>query len=84
MAQNLPVMQETQVRSLCQENALEKGMAIHSSILAWESHGQRILVGYSPWGHKESDMTKRLNVCVRTYTHTDTNTYSEKKSTEGD
>ena len=23
-----------------------------------ESHGQRSLVGYSPWGHKESDMTK--------------------------
>ena len=28
------------------------------SILAWESHGQRSLAGYSPWGHKESDMTK--------------------------
>jgi hypothetical protein len=24
-------------------------------------HGQRSLVGYSPWGHYESDMTKRLN-----------------------
>ena len=23
-----------------------------------ESHGQRSLAGYSPWGHKESDMTK--------------------------
>ena len=30
-------------------------MATHSSILAWESHGQRSLEGYSPWGHKESD-----------------------------
>ena len=28
-------MQETQVRSLCQEDPLEKGMATHSSILAW-------------------------------------------------
>ena len=26
-----------------------------------ESHGQRSLVGYSPWGHKESDTTERLN-----------------------
>jgi len=24
----------------------------HSSILAWEMHGQRSLAGYSPWGHK--------------------------------
>ena len=33
---NLPVMQETQVRSLDQEDPLEKEMATHSSILAWE------------------------------------------------
>ena len=33
---NLPAMQETQVRSLDQEDPLEKGMAAHSSILAWE------------------------------------------------
>ena len=32
---SLPAVQETQVRSLGQEDALEKGMAIHSSILAW-------------------------------------------------
>ena len=35
MVKNLPVMQETQVRSLGWEVPLEKGMAIHSSILAW-------------------------------------------------
>ena len=29
-------MQETQIRSLCQEGPLEKEMATHSSILAWE------------------------------------------------
>ena len=34
MVKNLPAMQETRVRSLCQEDPLEKGMAIHSSILA--------------------------------------------------
>ena len=35
MAKNLPVMQETQVQSLGQEDPLEKGIATHSSILAW-------------------------------------------------
>ena len=40
------------------EDPLEEGMATHSSILPGECHGQRILVGYSPWGHKESDTTK--------------------------
>jgi len=33
---NLPAMQETQVQSLGQEDPLEKGMATHSSILAWK------------------------------------------------
>ena len=36
MVKNLPAMQETQVRSLGQEDALEKGKAIHSSILSWK------------------------------------------------
>ena len=36
MVKNPPAMQETQVRSLGQEDPLEKEMAIHSSILAWE------------------------------------------------
>ena len=35
MVKNLPVMQETQVRSLGREDPLEKGMATHSSILGW-------------------------------------------------
>ena len=34
---NLPAMQETRVRSLSQEDPLEKGMATHSSILAWRT-----------------------------------------------
>ena len=32
---NLPAMQETQVQSLGREDPLEKGMATHSSLLAW-------------------------------------------------
>jgi len=35
LVKNLPVMQETQIQSLGQEDPLEKGMATHSSILAW-------------------------------------------------
>ena len=35
-------------------------MATHSRILAWEIHGQRSLAGYSPWGHKELNMTEHL------------------------
>ena len=35
MVKNLPAMQETQVQSLGREDPLEKGMATHSSILAW-------------------------------------------------
>ena len=51
-----------QVESLNWEYSLEKKVAIYSSILAWEIHGQRSLVGCSPWGHKESDMTEQLDV----------------------
>ena len=32
----------------------EKEMATHSSVLTWRIHGQRSLVGYSLWGHKET------------------------------
>ena len=37
---------------------VEKEVATHSSALAWRPHGQRSLAGYSPWGHRESDMTE--------------------------
>ena len=39
--ENLPAMQETWVPSLGGEDPLEKEVATHSGILAWESHGQR-------------------------------------------
>ena len=41
-------MQETWVGLLGREDPLEEEMAAHSSILAWKTHGQRSLVGYSP------------------------------------
>ena len=53
----LPVMQETQVRSLGGEDPLEKEMTIHASIPVWRNS----LVGYSPRGRKESDTTERLH-----------------------
>ena len=59
MVKNLPAMQETWVCSLGWEDPIEKGMATHSSILAWKHHEQRSLVGCSPLGHKELDMTER-------------------------
>ena len=59
MVKNPPAMQETQVRSLGQEDPLDKGMATQSSILAWripwtEEPGRL----YSPWGRNESDVTE--------------------------
>ena len=52
-------MQETQemwVQSLGQEGPLEEGMATTPVFLSGEFHEQRSLAGYSPWGHRESDM----------------------------
>ena len=46
-------MKETQVQSLGQEDALEKGMVNPSVFLPGESHGQRTLAGYGPYGCKE-------------------------------
>ena len=57
MVKNLPAMQENWVQPLGWEDPLETDMATHSVFLPGEFHGQRSLVGYSPWGHKESDMT---------------------------
>ena len=56
---NPPAMQQTWVPSLGREDPLEKGVATHSSILAWRiPWTPRSLVGYSPWGHKEWDTTE--------------------------
>ena len=39
----------------------QKAMATHFSTLAWKIHGQRSLVGCSPWGCEELDTTERLH-----------------------
>ena len=49
--------QETQVQSLGWEDPLEEGA------ISGESHGQRSLGGYSPWGHKELVTTTHTHTC---------------------
>ena len=56
MIKNPPAMQETQVRSLGQEDPLKKEMATHSSILAWrilgtEEPGGQQSIGLQRIGH---------------------------------
>ena len=58
MVKNLPAVQEPWVWSLGWEDPLENGMATHSSILAWRVPRTEGLVGYSPRGHRESEMTQ--------------------------
>ena len=53
LVKNLSTMWETWVQSLGWEDTV-KGKATHSSILSWRL--------YSPWGHKESGMTKQLSL----------------------
>ena len=48
LVENLPAVQETPVGSLSWEDPLEKGMATHSSILAWRIPGTEEPAGYSP------------------------------------
>ena len=55
---SLPAVQESCVRSLAWEDHLEKEMPTHSSILAWRIPCTEEPGGFSPWGHKELDMTE--------------------------
>ena len=50
--------QETRVQFLGWEDPLEEGRATTPVFLPGEPHGQKSLVGYSPWGHKELDTTE--------------------------
>ena len=55
---NPPAMQETQVLSLGREDPLEKGMATHSSILAWRIPQTEEPGGLQSMGSPESDRTE--------------------------
>ena len=58
---HLPAMHETWVQFLGQEDPLEKGMATHSSILAWRIPWTEEPGGLQSLGQKELDMTERLS-----------------------
>ena len=62
---NLPAMQETWVRSLGQEDPLEKRMATHSCILDWRTPWTEKPGGLQSKGHKESNTTERLTFFYR-------------------
>ena len=64
---NLPAVWENQVKFLDREDPLEKKMATHSSILAWEIPWTEEPGGLQSTGHKESDTTE-----TETHTHTHT------------
>ena len=65
MVKNLPAMQETWVRSLGQEDPLEKGMAMHSSILAWDNP-----MGREAWRAIQSMGSQRVREHLATNTFT--------------
>ena len=67
VAKNLLPMPEMWVWFLGWKNPLQQEMAIHSVVLPGESHEQKSLVGYSPCGCKESDMTEHAHTHTHTY-----------------
>ena len=58
-------------------------MATHCSVLAGKSHGQRSVMGYSPRGCRESDVTELLSVHTHTYTHTHFTTTNVRVADDG-
>ena len=58
---NAPIMQDTWLQSLGGENSLEKGMATHSSILAWKIPWTEDPGGLQSTESQESDMAEQLN-----------------------
>ena len=77
MVKNLPVMQEIQVQSLAQEDPLETGIAIHSSILAWRIPRTEESDELQSTRSQRDSMTEQLththrhiHICVNAYTDT--------------
>ena len=61
MVKHLSAMQETQDQSMGWEDHQRRKQQPTPVLLPGKSHGQRSLVGYSPWGCKESYMTEGLH-----------------------
>ena len=55
---NMPAIQETQIQSLGQEDRWRKKWQPTPLFSPGDFHGQRNLAGYSPWGHKDLDLTE--------------------------
>ena len=68
MVQNQPAMQETRVRSLGQEDSLEKGMAIHPSILAWRISWKEEPRGIQSMGSQGVGHNRATNIFTKTFT----------------
>ena len=66
MVKNLPALQETWVRSLVRKIPWKREWQPTPVFLLGEVHGQRSLVGYSPWSCKELDTTDQLTVSLLT------------------
>ena len=62
-------MREPRVQSPGGGDPLEEAMGT-PVLLPGEFHGWRSMVGYSPWGHKESDTTERLSIHLLTHKQT--------------
>ena len=62
MLKTLPAEQETWVPPLGQEDPWRREWLPTPIFLPREFHGHWSLAGYSPWGHKESDMTEQLTL----------------------
>ena len=67
MVKNPPAMQETRVQSLSQNLPWRREWLPSPVFLPEESHGQRSLMSYSPWGCKESDTTEQLTLLLSSY-----------------
>ena len=88
MVKNLSVMQETRVQDLGREDPLEKGMAIHSSILAWriprtEKPGGLQFMGLQRAGHDlvtEQQQRKQTFVCALGFGHRCGNAMKQTKA----
>ena len=62
LVKNSPAMQEAMVQFLGQDNSPGEGIGYSPQHSCLENpHGQRSLVGYSPWGHRELDMAEQLS-----------------------
>ena len=80
MVKNLPAMQETWIQSLNLEDPLEKGMVIHSSIIAWRISWTEKPSGLKPMG---SQIVRHNWVTNASLFHAHSSTYSNPASTQG-